>query len=119
MAEQNFNEIEVDWDFMTPMESAFWGTTLALHAADADGGLGAADEALTRLRRLCEARSGRPNLEDEAAESNVYMTYDEFVIWYAASHRIRYRRDPAYKPPTPGQIDEAYKRYSLSRESFY
>lgn len=119
MAEHNFNEIEIAWELMTPMESALWATTLALHAADTDGGLGAADEALTKLQRLSDIRSRRPSPEDEAAESNVYLTYEEFVPWYSVAHRIRYRRDPTYKPPTPDQVDEAYKHYSLSRGSFY
>lgn len=119
MANHDFNEIEIAWDLMTPMEGALWGTTLALHAADSDGGLGAADEALTKMRRISGVRLRRPDPEDEAAESNIYLTYEEFVSWYSVAHRIRYCRDPAYKPPTADQVEEAYKCFSLSRGSFY
>ena len=119
MADIDLDEIEVNWELMTPMESALWGTTLALHAVDPDGGLGAADEALMKLQHLYRTRSRRPSPEDEAAEANVYLAYDEFVPWYTVSHRIRYRRDPAYKPPTSEQVDEAYKRYSMNLGCFY
>jgi hypothetical protein len=119
MADQDLDEIEIRWELMTPMESALWSTVLALHMTDADGGLGAADEALAKLRRLYEARPHRPNPEDEAAASNVYLTYDEFAPWYAVAHRIQCYREPGYRPPTSDQIDEAYERYSLSRGSFY
>jgi len=119
MVERSFNEIELDWELMTPMESAVWGTTLALHATDTDGGVGAADETLRRLRLLSGARSQRPRPEDEAAEANIYLTYDEFVPWYTVAHRIRYRRDTSCRPLTSDQVDEAYKSYSLSRGSFY
>jgi len=119
MAEHNFNEIEASWDLMTPMESALWVTTLALHVEESDGGLGAADQALSKLRRLSGTRTRRPNLEDEAAEANVYLTYEEFEPWYTVAHRIRNHRDPAYKPPTADQVNDAYKHYLLSRDCFY
>lgn len=119
MAEHNFDDIEIAWELMTPMESALWGTALALHAADADGGLGAADEVLARLRHLAGIRSRRPNPEDEAAASNVYLTYDEFAPWYTVAYRIRGCHESAYRPPTRDQVAEAYKRYSFSRGSFY
>lgn len=119
MTERDLNEIEIVWELMTPMESALWGTTIALHMADADGGLAAADAALIKFRLLYELGSRRSNPEVEAAASNVYLTYDEFAPWYTVAHRIHCRREPAYKPPTRDQVDEAYKRYSLSRDSFY
>lgn len=104
---------------MTPMESALWGTTLALHATDTDGGLGAADDALIRLSGLYNVRSRRPTPDEEVAELNAQLTYDEFVPWYTVAHRIYHRRDPAYKAPTSKQIDEIYKRYSLNQGCFY
>jgi len=119
MADQDLNEIEINWELMTPMESALWGTALALHVTDADGGLGAADEALAKLRHLYDVRSRQPNPEDEAAASNVYLTYDEFAPWYTVAHRIRCYREPDYRPPTANQVADAYERYSLSRGSFY
>src|SRR5215469_16366881 len=45
---------------MTPMESALWGTALALHAADVDGGLAFADTLVSKLRKLAGVRSHRP-----------------------------------------------------------
>jgi len=119
MTEPNFNEIEAEWEFLTPMETTLWAMTLALHAADSDGGLRAADEALAKLRSLAGVRSRRANPEDEAAESNIYLTYEEFLPWYTVEHRIRYGRDAAYMKPTPEQVVDAYKHYSFSRESFY
>lgn len=119
MSADSCTEIELNWDLMTPMESALWATTLALRTLDDDGGLRAADEALKRLRRLCGVRSRRPNLEDEAAEANVYLTYEEFVSWYAVAHRIRYHRDPAYKSPTSDEVEDAYGRFTLGLGSFY
>jgi len=119
MSEYDLNEVESTWEFMTPMESALWGTTLALHATDTDGGVGAADDALTRLRGLCGLRSRRPRPEEEAAELNAHLTYDEFVPWYTVAHRIHHRRDPTYKAPTSKQIDEVYKLYSLNQGCFY
>lgn len=119
MAKCSFDEVEAEWESMTPMESTLWATTFALHAADPDGGVSAADAVLAKLRLLSGVRSRRPSPEDEAAESNIYLTYDEFVPWYTVAHRIRYCRNSAYKPLTSDQVDEAYKHYSLSRGCFY
>jgi hypothetical protein len=119
MADHDINFIELNWQFMTPMEKALWTTTLALHSKDDDAGLAAADAAVLRLRAIAEIRSRRPEPEDEAARAAINMEFGDFVVWYPLEYRIRHRFDRDYKELTPPSIREAYERYARSRVDFY
>jgi hypothetical protein len=120
MTKKTSYEIELAWELMNSIEQAAWGTTLALHVEDEDGGLEAADAAVTRLRAVAELRSRRPEPEYEAAIAGFYMEYEEFAVWYSVAYRIRHHKSPAgYEPPTPEQTKAAYERYAMSRNDFY
>lgn len=119
MADKNMFDVETAWELMLPMEQALWATTLAIHSNDLDAGLGAADAAVTRLRSMADIRSRRPEPEYELAQSNTYVEFEEFSVWYPLEYRMRHRRDRDYKEPTAEQIRGAFERYGLSRSDFY
>jgi len=119
MVNKDIFEIELSWEFMTPMEKALWITTLALHSRDPDAGMGAADAAVTRLRSVAEVRSHRPEPDEEAARAGIQMEFDEFAVWYPLEYRIRHRFDRNYKELNPGTIREAYDRYARNRVDLY
>ena len=118
MADRDLYEIELEWELMTPMEGALWGTTLALHATDADAGIAAANAALTKLRQIADARPERPEPEYEAAQLNVYISKEDFFPWYKVAHKIRYGREQDYQPVTLEQVSKAYEHYQFSRADF-
>lgn len=119
MADRNAFDIEMAWQFMTPMASALWGTTLALHSQDPDGGIAAADAAVARLNALGKVRSLRPEPADEAARTGIYMELEEFSGWYPIACRIQHASDKEYQGPTREQIEEAYERYARGRCDYY
>jgi len=119
MADKDVYEVLVSWQFMPPMEQAVWATTLALHAPDPDGGVGAADAAVLRLRSLELTRSFRPEPEYEAARANLYMEFPEFAGWYPIAYRMRHRREPGYSEPSSEQIREAYERFDRGLCDYY
>lgn len=110
---------EFAWSLMTAMEQALYGTMLALHADELDGGLAVADAAIAKLRTIAGVRSRLPEPEYEAARSGLNMEYEEFTIWYPIQYRIRHGFDRDYQHPTLERIQEAYKRFGLSRCDFY
>ena len=113
-------DIELAWELMSNIERAVWGTTLTLHVEDDDGGLGAADAAVVRLREVADLRSPRPEPEYEAARAGFYMEYEEFAVWYGVAYRIRHYKSRArWVLPTPEQTKAAYERYAMSRNDFY
>lgn len=113
-------DIELAWELMDDIERAVWGTALALHIEDDDGGLGAADAAITRLRAVAELRADRPEPEYEAAIAGFHMEYEEFATWYGVAYRIRHHKSPAGRePPTSEQTKAAYERYAMGRSDFY
>jgi len=91
----------------------------ALHVQDPDGGLAAADAAVTQLRLIGGVRPRLPEPEYEAARANIYMEYKEFAAWYPIQFRIRHGFDRGYSAPSPEQIKEAYERFNFSRCDFY
>lgn len=110
---------ELAWEFMTPMEQALWGTTVALNTQDPDGGLGAADAAIVKLRSVSGVRSRRPEPEDEAARVGDHIEFEDFAIWYLIEYRNRHCFDQDYKAPTQEQTKEAYERFFKGRDGFY
>lgn len=110
---------EYAWALMTSMEQALYGTMLALHAEQIDGGLEAADAAIAKLRTVAGVRSRLPEPEYEAARSGLNIEYEEFAIWYPIQYRIRHGFDQGYKPPTSEQTKEAFERFNFSRCDFY
>jgi hypothetical protein len=119
MTDTDFHLIELTWCSMTPMEKALWGTAVALNSQDTDGGLAAADAAITKLRSFAGVRSHRPEPEYEAARANVYMEYEEFATWYAVEFRIRHTFDRDHRSPSPDEVKAAYERYARGRYDFY
>jgi|GEM_PF-1564801 len=119
MTKTSLLDSEHTWYLMTAMEKALYGATLALHAADADGGLAVADAAIAKLRAIAGERSRLPEPEYEAARSGLSIEYAEFAVWYPIQYRIRHGFDRDYQHPTLEQIQEAYKRFGLSRCDFY
>lgn len=110
---------ELAWELMTPMEQAVWGTSVALNAQDSDGGLGAADAAIVKLRSVSGVRSRRPEPEIEAARVGDYIEFEDFAIWYLIEYRNRHCSDPDYVPPTQEQTKGAYERFFKGRDGFY
>lgn len=110
---------ELAWEFMTPMECAVWGTTVALHFHDDDSGLSAADSAILKLRSVAKVRSRRPEPEAEAARAGDHIEFDDFAIWYPIAYRIAHYRDREYRLPTPKQTEEAYERFAVGRNDFF
>lgn len=110
---------ELTWEFMTSMEQALYGAVLASHLDDFDGGLVAADAAITKLRDVAGERSRLPEPEDEAARAGFYIGYEAFANWYPIQHEIRHGREPGYQSPTTEQIQKAYESYEQSRNDFY
>lgn len=120
MTKKTSYEVELAWELMNNIEQAVWGTTLALHVEDDDGGLGAADAAVVRLREVTDLRSRRPEPEYEAARADFHMEFEEFSVWYRVAYRIRHHKSPTgYELPTPEQTKAAYERYAMSRNDFY
>ncbi len=119
MTDTDFHLIELTWCSMTPMEKALWGTAVALNSQDTDGGLAAADAAITKLRSFAGVRSHRPEPEYEAARANVYVEYEEFATWYAVEFRIRHTFDRDHRSPSPDEVKAAYERYARGRCDFY
>ena len=101
MTSQDIYEIELNWQFMRPVEQAVWGTLLALHLHDDDGGLGAADAGLLRLRSLSVTRARRPEPEEEAAHLNIHMDFEEFVGWYPIAYKMMHKREKGLSGTEP------------------
>lgn len=119
MPARQFYEMEIIWSLMTPMEQSLWGTVLALHIGDEDGGLDTADAAVTRLRELADVRSHQPEPEYEAARANCFMELSEFSAWYPIAYRIRHPSGREYRVPSEVEVKEAYERYARCRCDYY
>ncbi|MFC5742887.1 hypothetical protein [Dyella tabacisoli] len=119
MADKDIYEVLVSWQFMPPMEQSVWATTYVLHAEESDGGVGAADAAVLRLRSVNMTRSFRPEPEYEAARANLHMEAEEFAGWYPIAYRMRHGREPSYREPSGQQISEAYERYGRGLCDYY
>lgn len=119
MSKAKFYEVEFQWHAMTPMEQALWGTTVALHSQDTDGGIGAADEVISKIRSLAGVRSHRLEPEYEAAKANMTMDYETFATWYPVERRIRRCAEPRYEAPTADEIRAAYVRFCESRSDYF
>jgi hypothetical protein len=119
MSKDKYYEVELQWFAMTPVEQSLWGTTVALHTQDADGGIGAADEAITKIRSLAGVRSHRLAPEYEAAKANITMEYEAFAVWYPIEHKIRLCREPRYRAPTVDEVRAAYVRFCESRSDYF
>lgn len=112
-------ELELAWGLMTPMEQALYGTTFALHGMSVEGGLAAADAVITKLRAVSGQRSRLPEPEYEAARAGLNIEYEEFAVWYPVQYRIRHGRERGYKPRTPEETQEAYRRYGFGCSDYY
>lgn len=112
-------DVEFQWFAMTALEQSLWGTTVALHAQDVDGGIGAADEAVAKIRLLADIRSHRLAPEYEAAKANIDMDYETFAVWYSVEHKIRLCAEPCYQAPTAEGVRAAYVRFCQSRSDYF
>lgn len=119
MAKKAPYKIELAWGAMSDLERALWGTTLALHLQDEDGGIEAADAAVARLRIVTESRSRLPEPEDEAAMAGFHMEYEEFSAWYSVAYRVRHCSPDKCELPTAEQTRAAYERYAWGRCEYY
>jgi hypothetical protein len=105
----------VVWELMNPIERALWGTVLALHINEPDGGLKTADAAVEKLRSTGEIRSHRPEPEYEAARAGFDIEFEAFAAWYPVECLIRHGAEPNYRSPTFKEIEEAYDRFQMGR----
>lgn len=119
MASNDVYEIELNWQFMQPMEQSVWATMLAMHGQDADGGLSAADAGVMRLRSIALTRARRPEPEREAARLNIYMEFEEFAGWYPVAYRMMHMRERGYSDPSLEQVKVAYDIYARGRTDYY
>ena len=122
MNEKSPQERYLEWSFMTPMEQALWGTTIALNSLHPDGGVGSADALLLKLRSLSVTRGVQLEPEFQAAKANEHIEYDDFAVWYPIAHRLQHRYDPSprdYEPMAPEAIKAAYERYAWGRSDYW
>jgi hypothetical protein len=118
MTQATLFDLELTWGLMTPMEQALYGTTFALHGMNVEAGLAAADAVVAKLRAISGQRSRLPEPEYEAARAGLNIEYEEFAVWYPVQYLIRHGRERGYKPPTPEETQEAYRRYGLGCSDF-
>lgn len=112
--------LNIQFSMLSDMEKCLWAATMARHVDDADGGIGAADAQIVRLRELAVTRDQRLEPEYEAAKANIDIEFEHFVSWYLVQHKLHHRYDrQRYIVPTPAEVEAAYERYTRSRSDFW
>jgi len=106
------------WYRLTERERLVWASSFATFAGSAADAAYAADANVLAMKSLA-LDEGQMAPEQELAKANLVVSYEDFVPWYRVAHRMVYRRDRSYKPPTDTNVAEAYAVYQRSRRDVY
>lgn len=120
MNEPSLASVSLQFSLLSDMEKCLWAVTMGQHADDADGGVGAADAQINRLRELAVTREQRLDPEYEAARANIQIDPAEFAGWYIVQLRLGHRHGQVLRvDPTSAEIAAAYERYCRARSDFW